>query len=148
MKLSETANTAARLAVVSEKSQTAFNKALWIWFSAQFAIGMKLPLLRSVYSAGAFPAFTELLSASVDSERLRIEILRKVDPHSQDILTRSKSEMITHLEDLASGRREPTPKPKASKRAGGSGGRIAPKNANKTHGQAKKEVSVISGSKY
>jgi hypothetical protein len=41
-----------------------------------------------------------------------IAVLRKIDPHRADILTRPRPEMEAHIRELAAGRIEPTPKPK------------------------------------
>ena len=134
MKLAQAASAAARLAVVSEKSQAALSKALSSWFTAQFIKSAKLQQLRAVHKAGAYSAFAELLTDSPDTDR--ITLLKKADPHDKDILVRSKAEMLSHIEGLASGRIGPTPKPAANNRSG------------KKTPRAKKPVGIIATSKY
>ncbi len=135
MKVSEAAQAAARLAVVTEKSEGALADLLRKWYTAQFVKGIKLPLLRSIYQAGAYPAFAQFLTEASDADRSTI--LNKLDKHRPDLQMRSKSEIMRHIEDLASKRMIPAVKPKAAPEA------KKPKNA-----ATKRQVGIISGSKY
>lgn len=134
MKLAQAAPAAARLSVVSEKSQTALSKALSGWFTAQFIKSAKLQQLRDVHNAGAYAAFAELLAEAPDADR--ITLLKKVDQHRPELLMRSKAEVMSHVEKLASGSIQPAPKPPGKK------------PATKKTPKAKKQVGIISTSKY
>ncbi len=119
---------------MNEKAQAALSKALTGWFSAQFIKGIKLPLLRSIHQAGAYPAFSELLAEATDADR--ITVLSKVDPHRPEMLMRSKSEVLAHLEQLASDKLQPAVKQSTKKPPA------------KKEGKGKKQVGIISTSKY
>lgn len=133
MKLSDAAQAAARLAVVNDKSRTALEDLLRKWFSTHFAKGISLSLLKAVHQAGAYPAFAQLLTDATDAERS--SMLSKLDKHCPSIQMKSKSEILAHIEALASGRSLPADKPKPPPKP------KAPK-------VAKKKVGIISESKY
>ena len=135
MKVSEAAQAAARLAVVTEKSETALADLLRKWYAAQFIKGIKLPLLRSIHQAGAYPAFAQFLAEATDADRSTI--LNKLDKYYPDIQMRPKSEIMRHIEDLAAGRAAPAGKPKA-----------APKPKKPKVSASKRQVGIISSSKY
>lgn len=130
MRLADAAAAAARVAVVSNKCELALSEALKKWFSINFVKGAKLPLLRSVYQAGAYPAFAQILENLSDEDRAII--IAKLDKHSVGIQMASKREILHHIECLASGTLQPSTKPKPAKKAK----------------PPAKKVSVIEGSKY
>jgi hypothetical protein len=133
MKLSDASQAAARLALVNDKSRKGFEDQLRKWFSTYFVKGANLGLIRSVYQAGAYNAFAQLLAEAADAERATI--LAKLDKHRPDMQMRPKAEIMGHLEGLASGRIEAAIKPK-------------PPTKPKAAKSAKKSVGIISGSKY
>jgi hypothetical protein len=128
------ATAAARLAVVGDKQQGALTKALTAWFSAQFVKSGKIQQLRTIHQSGAYAAFAELLNAASDADR--VTLLKKVDPHRPEIMTKSQGEMMTHIKGLASGTIQPAPKLKEVKTS-------KPKA-----GKAKGPAGIISASKY
>jgi hypothetical protein len=136
MNLSQTAQAAARLAVVNEKAQAALNKGLTNWFSTQFVKSIKMPALQGIHQSGAYTAFAEFLSDASDAER--IAILKKIDLYRPEMLMRSKAEVMAHIEALAAGHLAPAPKPPTGKHAASSRGK----------GSQKKVVGIISTSKY
>jgi len=137
MKTSDAAQAAARLALVNEKANTAFDTMIQKWFVAQFVRGMKLPLLRSIYNSGVFPHFSDLTELATDADLLTI--LAKVDKHNSDIQMQSRAAMIAHIEALAAGGIEPAPNPK-------------PKRRTRTKAAVQKKperpVGIISNNKY
>jgi hypothetical protein len=140
MKLSHAAPAAARLSVISEKSQTALTKALSGWFKAQFVAGIKLGTLRAIHQTGAYAAFAELLADAPDAER--IAILKKVDPLRKDMLSAKTVEQLGHIEALATGKLEPEGPPSSAKTPGVKGG--SPKKALRP----RTPKGIISESKY
>ncbi len=138
MKISDSAQAAARLAVVNDKVQLALQDQLRKWFSAQFVKGMKLQLLRAIFQAGSYPAFSQLLLEASDSDRS--VILTKLDKYRDHFQMRPKAEIMAHIEALASGRTQPAAKPAVAK---------DPKPTKTTGSKApQKKVGIISGSKY
>lgn len=133
MKLSESAQAAARLALVNDKSRKSLEDQLHKWFSTHFVKGASIALLRAVHQSGGFPAFAQLLAEATDAERTAM--LTKLDKHRPEMKMRSKAEIMGHLEGLSSGRIEPAGKPK-------------PPAKQKSPKPAKKSVGIISGSKY
>ena len=134
MKNIEAAQAAARLAVVNEKANAACDTLLKKWFAAQFVRGMKLPLLRAVFQAGAYPAFAQLLGEATNSDLSTI--LSKIDKYQPNQM-QPRAKILEHMEALASGNIEPTPKPRAPR-----------KSKAKSVKAPKKKVGIISDSKY
>ena len=110
MKTSDAAQAAARLALVSEKANTAFDTTIQKWFIAQFVRGMKLQLLRSIYNSGVFSHFSDLIELVTDADLLTI--LGKIDKYNSNIQTPPRAVMIEHVKALAARDFEPDSKPK------------------------------------
>ncbi len=110
MRLQDLALASARMAIANEKASEELSALLEKWFAKHLVKGVKLSMLKALHETGAFNAFSECL-AEHDEVDL-IAVLRKVDPHRADILTRPRSEMEAHIRELASGRVDPAQKPK------------------------------------
>jgi hypothetical protein len=114
MRLQELALASARAAIANEKAAEDLSALLEKWFAKHLVKGIKLPMLRALHDAGALSAFADCLSAH--SEADVIGVLRKVDPHKVNILTRPRAEMEAHIRELAAGRIAPAEKPQAPKK--------------------------------
>ena len=121
MRLQELAQASGRLAIANDKAAEELTALLEKWFAKHFLKGIKLPLLKTMYGTEAFNAFTACLTEH--GEAAVITVLRKLDPHRDDILTRTRTEMEAHIRELAAGRIQPTPKPKKGKTDKGPSGR-------------------------
>lgn len=113
MRLQDLALASARVAIADEKASEDLSALLEKWFVKHLVKGIKLSMLKAVHHAGAFTAFADCLAAHGEADV--IAVLRKVDPHRADILTRSRHEMEAHIRELAAGRIAPAEKPKPPK---------------------------------
>jgi len=115
MRLQDLALASARVAIASDKASEDLGTLLEKWFVKHLVRGIKLPMLRALHDAGAFPAFADCLAAHDEADV--IAVLRKVDPHRIDLLIRPRPEMEAHIRELAAGRIDPVEKPKPVKKA-------------------------------
>jgi hypothetical protein len=114
MRLQDLALASARVAMANEKASEDLSALLGKWFAKHLVEGIKLPMLRAMHDAGAFPAFAHCLAAHDEADV--IAVLRRVDPHRADMLARSRPEMEVHIRELAAGRLNPAEKPKPVKK--------------------------------
>ena len=84
MRLQELAQASGRLAIANDKAAEELTALLQKWFAKHFLKGIKLPLLKTMYGTEAFNAFTACLTEH--GEAAVITVLRKLDPHRDDIL--------------------------------------------------------------
>jgi len=114
MRLQDLAQTSARLAIANDKSSEELRTLLEKWFTKHFVKGIKLPLLKSMHATGAFQAFFGCLTERDEADV--IAVLRKLDPHRAELLTRTRAEIEAHIRELAAGRLQPAPKPGSPKK--------------------------------
>jgi hypothetical protein len=121
MRLQDLAQNSGQLAVASEKASQELAALLGKWFTKHFVKGIKLPLLRAMYGTATFSAFSRCLAEH--DETAVIAVLRKIDPFSEDIFRRTRSEMEAHIQGLAAGRIQPTARPRKTKSDKGPSGK-------------------------
>ncbi|MDX2259547.1 MAG: hypothetical protein NW205_11600 [Hyphomicrobiaceae bacterium] len=109
------AETCSRLAAGHEKASAELGVLLKKWFEKHFVKGLTLPQAKGMHSIGVFSAFDEALQEYED--QTVIAVVRKLDPHCIEVLSRPRDEMLAHIRALASGAREAAGKPKPPKKA-------------------------------
>lgn len=133
MNIQEKCQAVGRLATLEAAASDELSVVIDKWLAKYFVKGLKLPLLKAMYASQIFEALAQILKVAPEAQV--ITALQKVDPHNKDILTRSKSEMLSRLGSLASGSATPSPKPVAVKAA---------KPKSKTSGK----TGIVTGSRY
>jgi hypothetical protein len=110
MRLQDLALATARLAIANEKASEELSALLEKWFAKHLVKGIRLPMLRAMHDTGAFAAYFDCLATRDEADV--IAVLRKVDPHRTDMLSRTRREIEAHIGELAAGRIDPAKKPK------------------------------------
>lgn len=110
MRLDEQAQASAELAPTDRMASEELAALLEKWFIKHFVKGIKLSQLKGLCISGLYDSFSRCLEQQ--SEPCVIAVVRKLDPHGTEVLKRTREGLEAHIRDLASGRVEPTAKPK------------------------------------